>query len=190
MRNLIKIRSCFWIIVAAVSVSFVVMQGCSSDNGGSTEPTKKGPLVVLSPELLYFGYIPEEQTASREFIIFNTGDEPLVISQMEIVGSDTSSFSLIGNSGEITIPINKIVTFGVSFDPSETGSFSAQVSIVSNAKTSPDLQELAGNATSIAGNITLNESSVTRILTMMVIFVCSMMADLSLPGAHWIKKKK
>jgi hypothetical protein len=154
MRNLIKTRSFYSVALAILTVSIFMLQGCSSDNGGSTEPEKKGPQVVLSPDVLYYGQIPQEQTATRQFLIFNTGDEPLIVSEMKIEGSDASLFTLVDTTGDITVPINKIVSFTVSFDPDEMGSFEAQVTITSNAKTSPDIQDLSGMATSTAGNIT------------------------------------
>ncbi len=154
MRKLIKIRFFYLVILAILAVSFVILQGCSSDDNGPSEPTKKGPQVVLSPVVLYYGHIPEGQTAAREFRIFNTGDEPLIISEMIVEGSDAATFNLLDVSGEITIPINKIVNFAVRFDPAEVKSYDAQVKITSNAKTSPDLQDLNGMATSTAGNIT------------------------------------
>jgi hypothetical protein len=153
MKNLLKIRS-FWIIILLVfAMSIIFLQGCSSDENPS-EPTKKGPQVVNSPEVLYYGQIPQGQSATREFIIFNTGDEPLIISEMIIEGTDAAKFNLVDVSGEITIPINKIVSFTVRFDPTEVKSHDAQVTITSNAKTSPDVQDLSGIATSTAGNIT------------------------------------
>jgi hypothetical protein len=154
MKNLIKTRSIYPVTLAVLAVSIFILQGCSSDNNGSTEPTKKGPQVVLSPEVLYYGQIPQGQTATRQFIIFNTGDEPLLVSEMKIEGSDASLFTLLDATEDITVPINKIVPFPVRYDPTEIGSFEAQVTITSNAKTSPDLQDLSGGATSSAGNIT------------------------------------
>jgi len=154
MRNLIKIRFFYLVILAVLAVSFIILQGCSSNDSSPSEPTKKGPQVVLSPEVLYYGQIPEGQAAAREFRIFNTGDEPLIVSEMTIEGSDAAAFNLLDLSGEITIPINKIVNFAVRFDPTEVKSYNAQVKITSNAKTSPDLQDLSGMATSTAGNIT------------------------------------
>jgi len=153
MKNSLKVRS-FWIVLLLIfATSILFLQGCSSDDNPS-EPTKKGPQVVNSPAVLYYGQIPEGQTATREFIIFNTGDEPLIISEMTIEGTDTAAFTLLDVSGEVTIPINKIVSFAVRFDPTEVKSYDAQVVITSNAKTSPDVQDLEGIATGTDGNIT------------------------------------
>jgi hypothetical protein len=153
MRNLFKNGSISFIALFILAGFFILQFGCSSDS--PVEQTKKGPQVELSPEdELYFGQIPQGQTATREFLIYNTGDEPLVVSEMKIEGSDASSFALEGVSGEITIPINKIQSFPVRFDPIEVRSFDAQVTVTSNAKTSPDAQLLTGTAISSAGNIT------------------------------------
>jgi hypothetical protein len=154
MRNLVKNRSIIFIAMFLLSGSFIWQYGCSSKDSPS-EPTKKGPQVVLSPENnLYFGQIPQGHTATREFLIYNTGDEPLIISNMTIEGSDASLFSLINIGGEITVPINKIKNFEARFDPEVSGSFEAQVTITSNAKSNPDVQDLAGISTASAGNIT------------------------------------
>jgi hypothetical protein len=153
MKNSINNTSFKIVVLSIITAAFVLQFGCSKDS--PSEPTKKGPQVVLSPEdLLFFGQIPQSQTATREFLIYNTGDEPLTISEMKIEGADASFFTLEAISGEITIPINKIESFAVRFDPTEVKDFNAQVTITSNAKTSPDTQLLNGLVTADAGNIT------------------------------------
>ncbi len=154
MRNLFKTRSINFILLFLFIGCFIFQVGCSSDSASEPQPDK-GPKVELSPEEdLYFGQIPDGQKAIREFLIHNTGDKPLVISEMIIEGSDAASFTFEGVSGEITVPINKIQSFPVRFDPAEVKSFEAQVTITSDANTSPDVQLLTGTAISSAGNIT------------------------------------
>jgi hypothetical protein len=153
MRNLFRKRSFYIITLFILSANLILLQGCSSDN--PAEPKKKGPQVVLSPEgTVYFGQIPAGQTATRVFLIYNTGDEALVVSEMKIEGSDASSFAIEDIPGEITVPINKIESFTIRFNSTETRSFNAQVTITSNAKTSPDIQAVTGKTTTSAGNIT------------------------------------
>ena len=68
MKNLFRNSSSHVITLIILGTGLILLPGCSSDS--PAEPTKKGPQVVLSPETLYFGQIPEGQTATREFIIF------------------------------------------------------------------------------------------------------------------------
>jgi hypothetical protein len=127
--------------------------GCSSEE--ATEPKVEKPEVIIAPQpSLYFGHIPQGQSATREFIISNTGAGVLNISNMLIEGTNAGLFTLVDNPGQIEVPAYKNITIPVKFTPGITGDFSAYVTIQSNAASSPDQAQLTGAGSgSAAGSV-------------------------------------
>jgi sulfatase modifying factor 1 len=79
---------------------------------------------------------PENYYKSTDvsFTIINNGgeDSSLHISGISLSSGDTADFGLIGPSAEVSIGANDSETFTVNFDPSNTGSLAATVSIISD----------------------------------------------------------
>ena len=124
--------------------------GCSEKSNGGTDPEE--PLLVVAPQELYFGQIPEGHTAQRQYKLSNIGNVTLNISSFAIEGNNAGLFSLSGNPVTLQLgPLNSLV-FGVEFEPNTGGDFSAQIKLTSNNPTSPDMIPITGKGTTIAGN--------------------------------------
>jgi hypothetical protein len=134
----------FFIVTSLFTVQF---SACSKEE--TTEPPVEKPKVIIAPQpSLYFGHIPQGQSATREFIISNTGAGAMNISSMVIEGSDAGLFDLPGNSGPLVLPAYTNKTFPVRFTPTGSGDFSGYVTIQSNASSSPDQAQLTGAGSS------------------------------------------
>lgn len=68
----------------------------------------------------------------------NTGINPLIISQMEIIGNDATSFSL-NKSAPISIEKDSTIIIDVMFIPKNEGLKTAEIKIISNSALNPEL---------------------------------------------------
>jgi hypothetical protein len=125
--------------------------GCSSDENG-TEPEPQEPELVIAPQELYFGRIPEGHSAARDYKLANIGDAVLDISSFTIEGNNVNQFSLTGNPATLQLDPFTSIVFGVEFTPGTSGDFSAQVKLLSNNPTSPNVLPLSGRGTTVAGD--------------------------------------
>jgi hypothetical protein len=125
--------------------------GCSeSKNGTGTDPEE--PELVIAPQELYFGRIPEGHVAARQYKLTNIGNVSLNISSFAIEGNNAGLFLLTGNPSTLQLaPFNSVV-FGVEFSPGVSGDFSAQIRFTSNNPSSPDVIPLTGKGTVVAGD--------------------------------------
>jgi len=109
-----------------------------SDNNGS-----------FTDQTIDFGSVMVLTQAAAGITIANTGSANLVLSQIT-AGTDFSLnvINLASSSADdITIAPGNQYTFGVTFFPSQTGSYSSQVTIVSNDSETPiSTVTLSGNA--------------------------------------------
>ena len=108
------------------------------------------PVIQPSPTSLSFLNDPVGTTLSQVLIIKNTGTATLTISQITATGS---GFSVSGFSLPLSISAGQQTTVAVGFLPTTVGTVSGNISIASNAPTSPTSIPLSG--TSIAAVLTL-----------------------------------
>jgi len=137
MKNLKKFWNWVVILFLATMISIAVILSCSKKDNTTTPPTEQ-PEVVISPQPLYFGHIPEGHAATRELIISNIGGEALNISSLNIEGNNAGLFSFVDSVGQITVPAYNKIVLALEFAPASMGDFSAHITIVSNAGSSPD----------------------------------------------------
>jgi hypothetical protein len=123
-----------FITLFAVIIGFVAFTAMQTDNK---------PEFKFAEETHDFGKVPQGKPVSWEFKFTNTGEEPLIISNVEstcgcTVPKYTTTPILKGQSGTITVIFN-----AASVQPS----FSKAVTIKSNARTPNKLLYIKGEVT-------------------------------------------
>jgi hypothetical protein len=113
------------------------------------------PAIQLSSNTIVFTNDVVGTNSSQPLIITNTGTATLSITQVTETGSTT--FSVSGFSLPLNIGVGQQATITVAFQPTAVGGVSGNISIVSNALSSPTPVTLTGTA--IAATHTLSFSS-------------------------------
>jgi hypothetical protein len=108
------------------------------------------PAIQVSPTSINFGNAVVGINLSQALIIKNTGTAILTISQVTATGSP---FSVSGFSLPLNVSAGQQITITVAFLPTVAGPAPGNVSIASNAPTSPTSAGLTG--TGIAATLTL-----------------------------------
>src|SRR6266566_4938723 len=111
------------------------------------------PAIQVNPTSINFGNGVVGISLSQVLIIKNTGTATLTITQVTATGS---AFSVSGFSLPLNVNAGQQTTITVAFLPTVIGSASGNISIVSNAPTSPTSVGLSG--TGIAAILTLGIS--------------------------------
>jgi hypothetical protein len=111
------------------------------------------PAIQLNPTSINFGNAVVGVNLSQVLIIKNTGTATLTISQVTATGS---AFSVGGFSLPLNVSAGQQTTITVTFLPTIVGSTTGNISIASNAPTSPTSVGLSG--TGIAATFTLGIS--------------------------------
>jgi hypothetical protein len=131
--------------------------------------------IQVSSSSINFGNSVVGSNSSQVLIITNTGTATLSITQVNTSGS--TSFSVSGFSLPLNVNAGKQTTITVAFLPTSVGSVSGNISIISNAPTSPTSVGLSGagiaatltlgiNPTSLSfGNVTTGTASATQNVT-------------------------
>ena len=138
--------------------SFTVMVSNSAGTVTSAGATltvnaAPAPAIQVNPTAINFANVVVGANLSQALIIKNTGTATLTISQVSATGS---GFSVSGFSLPFSVNAGQQTTITVAFIPTVVGSASGNVSIVSNAPTSPTSVGLTGTA--IAATFTLGIS--------------------------------
>jgi hypothetical protein len=133
------------------------------------------PAIQVNPTSFNFGNAVVGTKLSQVLIVKNTGTATLSITQVTETGS--ASFTVSGFSLPLNVSAGQQTTMTVAFQPTAVGATSGNISIVSNAPTSPTSVALAGTGiaatlrlgispTSLSfGNVTTGTSSVTQNVT-------------------------
>ncbi|MGB9913826.1 MAG: choice-of-anchor D domain-containing protein, partial [Candidatus Kapaibacteriota bacterium] len=119
---------------------------------------KLGPQITLSGTSIDFEEVIVGTKATRTLDISNTGDEPLVVSQL-YVDRDFDPDSVFNIENPPTLPLtiqpNQKYTVTVSFTPKqEAVAYTTSIVIKSNAKNSPD-ELVTLDGIGVAGNVPL-----------------------------------
>jgi hypothetical protein len=133
------------------------------------------PAIQVNPTSFNFGNAVVGTKLSQVLIVKNTGTATLSITQVTETGS--ASFTVSGFSLPLNVSAGQQTTMTVAFQPTAVGATSGNISIVSNAPTSPTTVALAGTGiaatlrlgispTSLSfGNVTTGTSSATQNVT-------------------------
>jgi len=160
-------------IAGATSASYTTAAATTSDSGSTfravvnntvgtvtsaaatlTVNAVPTPGIQVSSTSINFGNGVVGRTSSQVLTISNTGATTLGITQVNTSGS--GSFSVSGFSLPLNVNAGKQTTITATFLPASVGTASGNISIVSNAPTSPTLVGLSG--TGIAATLTLGIS--------------------------------
>ena len=128
--------------------------GSATSNAASlTVNSVPAPAIQVSPTSINFGNVVTGTSLSQALVISNTGTATLTITQVTVTGA---AFSASGFSLPLNVNAGQNSTITVAFLPTSVVSVSGNVSIVSNAATSPTSVALSGSG--IAPNLTLGIS--------------------------------
>ena len=122
-------------------LDFVIMDGsnCNLVLQGSLSFT---PQVTFTPDQEQFGNIPVGASAIRKAQLTNSGNAPLVISDISFVLEGASAYQQTNTCGDWVYP-GASCTFTITFTPPKAGLFPASLS-VEDASGSPHLVHLHG----------------------------------------------
>jgi hypothetical protein len=112
--------------------------------------------INLTPSSANFGSVAVGSTNSQTIQIGNTGNSVLTISQASVTGT---GFSSTGLTLPLSINPGQTSTFNAQYQPAAAGAASGNITIVSNAATSPSVVALTG--TGVAATETLSLSTNT-----------------------------
>jgi len=112
------------------------------------------PTLTITPSSANFGNVTVGLPATQTFQLMNSGTATLTATQVGVAGS---GFTIGTLSLPITLSPGQATTFNVQFDPASAGNATGNLSIVSNAPSSPATVALSG--TGIAPTHTLSFST-------------------------------
>lgn len=107
--------------------------------------TVSGPQASFSANLIDFGQVPiNTQSAPQVLTLTNTGDEDLVISDIQFGGENPEYFNGVDDCESDTISPSRSCSGAITFHPTEKNIFSATITIYDNATGSPQVITLTG----------------------------------------------
>ena len=118
-------------LVLAVAVSCAVSACGGGGGSGSGGPA---PMPIISVSTGAFGFAPQQlgsTSAAFALVVSNTGTAPLMISAVQLTGTNTGAFAETNNCG--TVAVGSSCTISLTFTPASIGPLSATLSIQSNA---------------------------------------------------------
>ena len=141
--------------IVALSLTTLLAVGCTAGGPDAPAPAPAPapppappvatPVQQVLPSSYDFGKVTSSNVpAPLELSITNTGNAPLLVSNIALGAGASPSFALrLGGgskpcgSASATIAAGDLCTVEVAFAPSSTGTFTASIQIVSNDRTSP-----------------------------------------------------
>lgn len=135
--------------------TFVVVVSNSAGTATSNAATMTvnpalAPAIQVNPTSISFGNVVVGSNLSQSLIISNTGTATLSITQITVTGA---TFSASGYTLPLSVNAGQQTTITVAFLPTAVAAVSGNVSIMSNAPTSPTSVALSGSG--IAATLTL-----------------------------------
>lgn len=122
-------------------------QNASFTIGGKGVAAAGEPKIGISPTSVQFGEVTVNTTAESEITITNKGDAPLVFSSISNQDAFTTDF---GSWSSKTLEAGQSRKLKVFFKPAAARSYSASISIKTNASNAPDVA-LPVSGTGVAG---------------------------------------
>ncbi len=152
----------------------------------SRPSAKVGPQITLSASSIDFEEVVVGSTASRSFDITNTGDEPLIISELYI-DRDFDPEQVFNIQDPPPLPLtlqpNQKRTIVVTFSPKEEAvAYTTSVVIKSNAKNTPD-ELVTLDGIGVAGNVPIITSNKSEINFGSVIVQNTKVADVDITNS-------
>ncbi len=97
----------------------------------------KGPIVATNVSSIAFNKVGIGQQGSKTFKVTNSGDQPLVISKVEVEYNYSHIFKIEGKATNITVPVGGEQEFTVTFEPKDKIPYSSYLTVKSNASNEP-----------------------------------------------------
>lgn len=111
---------------------------------GQTVAAPSAPAVSLSPSSVNFGtQLIAATSGSQAVTLTNTGAATLTIGSISFTGTNAGDFAQTNNCGS-SLATSSNCTINVTFTPLASGSRSANLSVASNAATTPDTVPVTG----------------------------------------------
>ncbi len=137
----------------------IVFDGIFSSAPSTVLVTATAPQFSANPGSVDFGDQPVNTTSgSRQVVLANTGNSPLVLSSLSLKGADAQQFALSAPSVPITLAEGQSTTIDLTFSPTSNGPKAAAVEVADNSSGSPHLVPLLGRGVSAV--IGLDKTSV------------------------------
>ena len=121
------------------------------------------PTFAITPSSYDFGAHMVGTLSEHEFIVSNSGADGLVITGMELSGSDVFSVSHVAEL-PWQMGAGESESLRVGFSPTQSGQYSATLSITDNVNASPHLISISGTATPVSNDDDLNPELSTGLL--------------------------
>jgi hypothetical protein len=104
------------------------------------------PSVSLDPDRLDFGdAVAGRWSQAKRVSVTNTGGQPLIVDSVAVGGDDSGNFSVVKDTctGAKVSPYRACI-IDISFGPSRTGDFEAELKLIDNGIASPRTMRLEG----------------------------------------------
>jgi hypothetical protein len=133
----------------------VACQGFSSSKSATTQQVQSGTL-SLSSASLDFGSVAAGTSKTLTITASNTGTASITVSSASI---SSQYFSLNAPSLPIAVLVGQSVPITLVFAPNAAGSFSATVSVITNAANNPAVFSLTGTGVAASGQLAPSSAS-------------------------------
>src|SRR5213076_314026 len=130
----------------------------TSNSATLTVNPTPAPAIQVNPTSISFGNVVVGTNLSQSLIISNTGTATLSITQITVTGA---TFSTSGYTLPLSVNAGQQTTITVAFLPTAVGAVSGNVSIVSNAPTSPTSVGLSGSGIAATPTLGMNPTSLS-----------------------------
>ncbi|HEV7967683.1 MAG TPA: choice-of-anchor D domain-containing protein [Candidatus Acidoferrales bacterium] len=151
--------------LALLAIAILSISGCSgiasapANSSSSSQQTTPGAATIsVAPASISFGSVALGGTASQSVTITNGGGSNLTVTQ---VSTTASGVTITGISLPLAVGAGKQSTFNVVFSPKAAGALSGNVSVVSDASTSPSAVSLSGIGMAATAVLTPSTSSLS-----------------------------
>ncbi|MGH9804347.1 MAG: choice-of-anchor D domain-containing protein [Candidatus Acidiferrales bacterium] len=124
-----------------------------------TGTVSSAPLASVSPTSLNFGTQTVGTPSSPQTVtVANAGTADLAISGISIT---PSVFTISGPAAPVTVAPSQSVSYGVTFTPTASQSYSGQLSFTSNSSGSPHVVSLSGTGATESTSLTVSPASLS-----------------------------
>jgi hypothetical protein len=154
------------ILVATLTLllsAILSMSGCTGLTGAPKvtsghDTTSAAATISVAPGSISFGSVALGSTASQSVTISNGGGSSLTVTQ---ASTTAAGVTITGVSLPLTIAAGSQATFNVVFSPKAAGALSGNVSVMSDAGSTPSTVSLSGIGTAASATLTTSASSLS-----------------------------
>ena len=118
------------------------------------------PNLTLTPQTVDFGATQLGERVLRTIALANTGSIPVSVTTVAVTGAHNTDFVLQDTSSPITLQPGESSNLQVAFQPSAAGERVSELTVTSNAPTSPDLVQLRGTGVVVEPALMLTPQTV------------------------------